>query len=131
MLDEPDASAALAAASAFLRARLVPLLPAREAFEARVVASLLEMVGREVTVGVAGERAETERLRGLLGQPGDLAQLNGEFTRLIANGALDAGDPAVADHLWATTLEKLAVDQPRYAAYQRVLSERAALASKE
>ena len=131
MLDDPDAAAALAAAIDFLRARVVPLLPPREAFEARVLASLLEMVGREMTIGGEGERAEVERLRRLLGQDGDLALLNAEFSRRIAEGALDPADPAVAGHLWATTIEKLAVDQPRYAAYRRVLGERAASPTKE
>jgi hypothetical protein len=27
--------------------------------------------------------------------------------------------PGLADHLWQTTMDKLAVDQPNYAAYKR------------
>jgi hypothetical protein len=30
------------------------------------------------------------------------------------------------EHLWVTTLEKVAVDQPTYASYQRALAERSA-----
>jgi len=131
MLDEPDASAALAAAIDFLRLRVVPLLPAREAFETRIVASLLELVAREVTIGIDGERDEAGRLRRLLGLDGDLAVLNDELCRRIAAGTLDTSDEAVVGHLWATTIEKLAVDQPRYAAYQRVLGARAAPPTKE
>ena len=37
----------------------------------------------------------------------------------LADGALDSSHPGLADHLWATTLAKLAVDQPAYDTYQR------------
>ena len=32
---------------------------------------------------------------------------------------VDLATPGLADHLWQTTLAKLAVDQPNYASYKR------------
>jgi hypothetical protein len=42
----------------------------------------------------------------------------------IAAGAVDLNTPGLAEHLWATTLAKLAVDQPTYASYRRELGTR-------
>ena len=70
-------------------------------------------------------RKSRTRLETLLGQTGTLADLNAEFARRIAAGDLDPTDPAVADHLWTTTLAKLAVDQPNYWGYRAALAERA------
>ena len=35
----------------------------------------------------------------------------------IADGRLGPADPALLAHLWQTTLDRLAVDQPGYASY--------------
>ena len=43
----------------------------------------------------------------------------------IRAGELTLETPGLADHLWATTLAKLAVDQPNYAGYRAALAERA------
>jgi hypothetical protein len=37
---------------------------------------------------------------------------------------MDLQTPGLADHLWQTTMAKLAVDQPNYASYKRELGER-------
>ena len=55
----------------------------------------------------------------LLGGKGSLLDLNRELADKIANGAVDLATPGVREHLWQTTLDKLAVDQPNYASYRR------------
>ena len=40
----------------------------------------------------------------------------------IGSRAFAGETPGLADHLWATTMEKLAVDQPQYVPYQRALN---------
>jgi len=42
----------------------------------------------------------------------------------IASGEADLNTPGLDDHLWQTTMGKLAVDQPNYAAYRRELNEK-------
>ncbi len=39
---------------------------------------------------------------------------------------MDLATPGLADHLWTVTLDKLAVDQPTYAAYRAALAEHGA-----
>lgn len=126
MQDDPGPSEILRAVAAFLRDTLVPLLPPREAFDARVAANALDLVQRDIAVGRSGEAAEAERLRALLGRNGSLAELNAALSERLRAEGPDAVTPAQRDHLWATTLEKLSVDQPKYSAYLRALEERAA-----
>ena len=62
----------------------------------------------------------------MLGIDGDLPALNAELSRRIAEGEMDLSTPGLSDHLWTITLDKLAVDQPTYAAYRASLAERGA-----
>jgi hypothetical protein len=50
--------------------------------------------------------------------------LNRELARRIRDGELTLESPGLAEHLWATTLAKLAVDQPTYSGYRAALAER-------
>ena len=52
----------------------------------------------------------------------DLATLNQCLTDRIADGSLDLATPGLATHLWRSTQDKLAVDQPGYASYLQVLA---------
>jgi hypothetical protein len=61
------------------------------------------------------------RLVKLLGENGSLVDLNRKLADSIATGALDLRTPGLADHLWQTTMDKLAVDQPNYASYRQEL----------
>ena len=40
----------------------------------------------------------------------------------IAEGRVDSADPALLAHLWQSTFERLAVDQPGYASYRAEVS---------
>ncbi|MEY9725580.1 hypothetical protein ABIA07_001481 [Bradyrhizobium yuanmingense] len=48
-------------------------------------------------------------------------ELNRVLAHRIASGEMDLATPGLAEHLWATTMDKLAVDQPNYASYKREL----------
>jgi hypothetical protein len=54
----------------------------------------------------------------LLGEQGDLETLNRRLCARIAAGEIGLSTPGLVDHLWQTTLDKLAIDQPNYAAYR-------------
>ena len=54
--------------------------------------------------------------------PAELARLNQQLADRIASGEIDLASPGLADHLWRTTLAKLAVDQPTYETYRRHLA---------
>ena len=112
------------------RRRSLPARPRRAehrsahtAFHARVAARALELVRRQGELAQAGEAAELARLRRLLGRDGTLAELNAALADALGAGDIDLHTPGVADHLRATTLEKLAVDQPDYSGYRAALAK--------
>jgi hypothetical protein len=126
MQDEPTPSEILGAVAAFLKDVVVPETTGRTSFHVRVAANALEMMRRQLDTQPAAEAAELTSLKAILGLDGDLASLNAELSRRLAAGELDLASPGVKDHLWTTTLAKLAVDQPTYWGYQAALAERPA-----
>lgn len=127
MQDLPDNTDLLASVEAFLKEDIVPQLSSADAYRTRVSANVLAMVRRHLEQASAdGTHDERERLYRLTHKKGTLAGQTAELCRLIAEGQLDAGHPVLRDHLWRTTLDKLAVDQPRYSGYRRALEEWAA-----
>jgi hypothetical protein len=119
MQDEPTPTEILTAVAALLRQTLTPALTGHTAFLTRVAANALDLVRRQIELGPAADAAELARLRALLGRDGDLAGLNAELCAEIEAGRTTPDTPGLAEHLWATTLEKLAIDQPSYPPYRR------------
>ena len=126
MQDQPHPSEVIGAVAEFLRAVVVPKADPLTAFQTRVAINALEMMRRHLDMAPAAEAAEHERLKAMLGIDGDLPALNAELSRRIAEGEMDLSTPGLSDHLWTITLDKLAVDQPTYAAYRASLAERGA-----
>lgn len=118
MLDQPRGPAILDAVAALLRDVLLPQLKGSAAFQARVAANAVDLVAREMRTGAAAEGASHERLRALLGHDGEAATLEAELVAAIADGRLNDTTPGLLEHLWAITLDKLAIDQPAYAPYR-------------
>jgi hypothetical protein len=123
--DRPSAEELLGAVQRFLLEEVVPALDGPRRFHARVAANVVGIVAREVARGDADLRAESRRLRELLGlageEPRDAAALreavraaNDELVRRIRAGEADAGPwrDSVLAHLRAAAAEKLAVSQP-------------------
>jgi Domain of unknown function (DUF6285) len=124
MQDEPTPVELIKAVADFLRNELTPQLGGHSAFKLRVAINALDLVTRQLALEGSSDAAETERLSQLLGRQGSLRELNGVLAGKIASGEADLQTPGLAEHLWQTTLDKLAVDQPNYAAYRRELGEK-------
>ncbi|HEY1446910.1 MAG TPA: DUF6285 domain-containing protein [Caulobacteraceae bacterium] len=122
MLDEPKPEEILAAVARFLRETAAPATSGHVSFNVRVAANALEMSRRQLLDATAND--ERARLATMLGRDGDLADLNAELCRRIAEGEISLQTPGLSDHLWAVTLAKLAVDQPTYWGYRAALEER-------
>ena len=123
MYDRPTTRELLAAVGAFLRRDAMPALTGRRAFHARVAANALEIVERELEHAESQHVAALARLRALLGGSGSLEELEVELCRRIRAGEVGLDTPGLLEHLRATSLAKLAVDQPHYASYRRALEE--------
>lgn len=125
MQDRPDPIDILDVVAKFLREEAAPALPPHASFVAKVCANLLGMTARQIALEPAANAAETTRLASLLGTDGDTASLNADLSAAIRSGAMGPETPGLVDHLMQTTLEKLAVDQPRYASFREEIGARA------
>lgn len=121
MQDQPTPAELIGAVADFLRADIAPRLSGHAAFKLRVGVNALDLVVRQLGREGRSDAAEAERLADLLDASGPLEDLNRKLSEQIASGAMDLGTPGLADHLWQTTMDKLAVDQPNYASYRREL----------
>ena len=124
MQDEPTPTELIKAVPDFLRNDIAPMIAGHNAFNLRVSINALDLVTRQLTLEQDSDAAETARLSRLLGMQGSLTELNRTLADRIANGELDLQTPGLSDHLWQTTMDKLAVDQPNYASYRRELGRK-------
>ena len=130
MQDSPSPEQLLAAVARFLRDEAGPALGRSGqdalAYNARVAANMLDIVGRQLQLAPTADANELARLRPLLNDAAstdDLARLNQRLAERIYQGKVSTEDPALTEHLWRTTQAKLAVDQPSYATYRQSLAE--------
>jgi hypothetical protein len=124
MQDEPTPEELIKAVADFLRNDIAPAIGGHNAFKLRVAINALDLVTRQLKLEEAGDAAESARLSQLLHMQGSLGDLNRALADKIAKGEVDLETPGLADHLWQTTMDKLAVDQPNYGSYRRELGEK-------
>ena len=124
MQDEPTPEELIKAVADFLRNDIAPMISGHNAFKLRVSINALDLVTRQLALESRSDAAEVSRLSQLLGKQGPLGELNRVLAERIAKNSVDLQTPGLADHLWQTTMDKLAVDQPNYAAYKRELERK-------
>ena len=121
MQDEPTPTELIKAVADFLRNDIAPEISGHNAFKLRVSINALDLVTRQLALEPGSDAGESARLVQLLGRQGSLAELNRLLADGIARGEFDLQTPGLSDHLWQTTMAKLAVDQPNYGSYRREL----------
>lgn len=117
----PSAQQLLEALQTFLLEKISPQVDAHSAYHCKVAANVLRIVGREISLGGSHSESESARLTTLLKKSGSMDFLNAELCHDIRNGNFTLEDEQLKSHLWATTLEKLAIDNPRYSTYQKII----------
>jgi hypothetical protein len=122
--DEPTPIELIKAVADFLRNEITPAIKGHNAFKLRVGINALDLVTRQLTLADDGDAAELARLKQLLGADGSLIELNRALSDKIAKGEVDLQTEGLSDHLWQTTMDKLAVDQPNYGSYKRELGDK-------
>jgi Domain of unknown function (DUF6285) len=125
MQDQPRPEVLVSATADFLKREILPFTEGARSFHLRVALNALDLVTRQLNLAAKSDTAEAERLEMLLGRQGSLEDLNRALCDLIASGEFTLATPGLKDHLWATTMAKLAVDQPNYASYRLALEEEA------
>jgi hypothetical protein len=126
MQDQPSAIELVDIVADFIRNHAMPQLQGHAAFHARVAANALDIVKRELQIAPKAAAEERERLAALLGHDGPIDEQNRELCARIGTGELSLETPGLADHLWAITMTKLAIDQPNYSGYVRAREEQGA-----
>jgi hypothetical protein len=121
MQDEPTPTELIKAVADFLRNDIAPAISGHNAFKLRVSINALDLVTRQLALEQGSDAAEAARLVQLLGTQGSLGELNRALAERIATGEVGLQTPGLAEHLWQTTMAKLAVDQPNYGSYRREL----------
>jgi hypothetical protein len=123
MQDEPTPTELIKAVADFLRNDIAPTISGHNAFKLRVSLNALDLLTRQLALESRSDAAEAARLSQLLAIQGSLTELNRALSDRIAKGEIALQTPGLAEHLWQTTMDKLAVDQPNYASYKRELGQ--------
>ncbi len=127
MQDLPTSLEIVGVVSDFLRDQVLPELEGRTRFHALVAANALDIVRRELETAPSANTMEIARLQALLSsKETDLEELNSKLSARIERGDLTLDTPGLKEHLWTSTLTKLAIDQPKYSAYKKALKEKRA-----
>ena len=116
MHDQPSVSELVQAVKNFIDETAGPALKGHAAFHARVASNALATVLRDLEQRPAQETAEAERLIALLGADAgtDVQTLNRTLSEKLRQGDLTSETPGLLEHLKATTMAQVEIDQPRY-----------------
>lgn len=116
MHDQPSVSELVQAVKSFIDETAGPNLTGHAAFHARVASNALATVLRDLEQRPANEASEIARLTALLDASvsDDLATLNTRLSEKIQSGDLTPETPGLLEHLKATTMAQVEIDQPRY-----------------
>ena len=127
MQDEPTPEELIKAVADFLRNDIAPLISGHNAFKLRVAINALDLVTRQLEAG-RGQRCGGTRAGCRNCSASRARSANSTACSPIASpsGEVDLQTPGLAEHLWQTTMDKLAVDQPNYGSYKRELGDEVA-----
>lgn len=121
--DMPRIDELLVSVRDFLRDDVMGATAGRLNFLSRVASNSLDIVLRELERGDACRRDELARLQGLFGAQDDLSTLRWRLTNGLRDGSIPLDMPGLAEHLRATVVNQLAIDQPKYPALQTALDQ--------
>jgi hypothetical protein len=127
MKGHPPATELLASVSRLLRDELLPSLSGARAFNLRVSINAIELVRREIEQQGAADKREHRRLTKLLGGNAELDVMRKELDEKIASGEITLDRPGLREHLRATAIDRLAIDQPTYSAYLAAIARSGAV----
>lgn len=115
MATNPTSHELIRAVRLFLSETARPALSGHAAFHARVAENALAIVERELVAGMKANAEAVDRLQSLLeSEETDRIALEQELSKKIKAGTLDWSDPDLMDHLRASTIDQVKIDQPKY-----------------
>jgi aminoglycoside phosphotransferase (APT) family kinase protein len=120
--DMPRMDELLVSVRDFLRQDVMGATTGRVNFLARVAGNSLDIVLRELELGEAVRAGEHARLKALLGEDDTLSALRWRLTRRLRDGSMALNAAGLAEHLRATVVNQIAIDQPRYSGFQTAMA---------
>ncbi len=116
-LDMPRVDELVEGVRDLLRNDVMTATQGRLSFLARVSGNALDIVLRELAVGGEHRARERERLAAILGREDDLEALRRALVEALRDGRVALDAPGLAEHLRATVVNQVAIDQPRYSGF--------------
>ncbi len=121
MSGHPPAADLIDSVRGFL-AEVESRLSGREAFHAKVAGNVLALVERELRQ--QPEQVETRALARLLGHDAPLTELREETCAALRERRIGIETPGLLDALIEATLARLAVDNPKFSTFRRLMEIR-------
>lgn len=118
--DRPTKEELLASVREFMEEKLLPELKGHTGFNTRVAINVLRTIERELKIGGQISEEARERLDAIINNKNEKIsnrELNINLCEMIENRELTYHNETLTNHLWHTTLGKLAVDNPRYSSF--------------
>lgn len=116
--DMPRIGELLTSVRNFLHTEVMHATSGREHFLARVAGNSLDIVLRDLDLGAQARAEELARLTELVGSGDlaaeDLAGLRSALVVKLRDGSMALETPGLAEHLRATVVNQVAIDQPKY-----------------
>ncbi len=116
--DMPRLEELVGATRDFLHGQVRDETTGRTRFHALVAGNALDIVYRDLHSGAEHRRREHERLRRLLDAEGSLLELRWKLVRAIREDAIGLDDTGLHEHLRATVINQIAIDQPKYSGFK-------------
>jgi hypothetical protein len=120
--DRPDRAEILDAVRSLLEREVKPHVTGETGYHLRVAIHLLRILSRDLELGPRLDEIERRGLAALLDDLPEGERTVAALCARIREGLIAIDDPRLRDHLRATTLAKLAIDQPKYPSYLEVLA---------
>ena len=112
----------LASVRDFLGGDVMAETAGRTSFLARVAGNSLDIVRRDLLLGAAQRAGELARLQALFGVEAGLDNLRWRLVTGLRDRSIPLDMPGLSEHLRATVVNQVAIDQPRYSGFRMAVS---------
>ena len=102
----------------FLRGDVMSETRGRTNFLARVTGNSLDIVRRDLLLGGEHRANELARLQALFAADSGLDELRWRLVAGLRDGSIPLDEAGLAEHLRATVVNQVAIDQPRYSGFR-------------
>lgn len=120
--NRPDSAELIESVREMMESLLLPAQTDKSlSYSTRVAINILKIVERDLKQASSLREIELGGLEDLLGETGDLAELNRQLVAKIRKGGYDQDNRALLEHFKGTVLGKIAIDNPNYSTYKNYL----------